>query len=129
MKDNIENLFQMSIDCMDDAQILFEKQRFVGTANRAYYAYFDAIRTLLATKEIWGKSHSGTHAKFAEIFVKTGVLPTHTSKNLRILYEFRQGGDYDTDIEITEADAKYCLDTTQDFITLTENYLKIQGFL
>lgn len=129
MKDNVESLFQMSLDCMEDAQILFEKQRFEGTANRAYYAYFDAVRALLATKEIWGKSHSGTHAKFAEIFVKTGILPIHTSKNLRILYEFRQGGDYDTDIEISEADAKYCLDATQDFISTTENYLKIQGFL
>ncbi len=129
MKDNVENLFQMSLDCMEDAQILFEKRRFEGTTNRAYYAYFDAVRALLATKEIWGKSHSGTHAKFAEVFVKTGVLPIHTSKNLRILYEFRQGGDYDSDIEITETDAKYCLETTQDFIVITENYLKIQGFL
>jgi hypothetical protein len=26
MKDNVENLFQMSLDCMDDAQILFENE-------------------------------------------------------------------------------------------------------
>jgi uncharacterized protein (UPF0332 family) len=48
MNDNVKNLLQMSKDCLEDAQILFEKQRFEGTANRSYYAYFDAVRALLA---------------------------------------------------------------------------------
>lgn len=129
MKKDIENLWQMAKDCLEDAQILFEKQRFEGTSNRAYYAYFDAVRTLLATKDIWSKTHSGTHTKYAEIFVKTGILPVETSKNLRNIFEFRQGGDYDSDIEITETDAKYCLEETQNFIKTAENYLKTQGFL
>jgi uncharacterized protein (UPF0332 family) len=129
MNENVENLLQMSKDCLEDAQILFEKQRYEGTSNRAYYAYFDAVRALLATKEFWGKSHSGTHSKYAETFVKTGILPIHTSKNLRIIFEFRQGGDYDSNIEITETDAKYCLEETQKFIIIAENYLKTQGFL
>lgn len=89
MKDKVENLFQMSLDCMEDAQILFEKRRFEAITNRAYYEYFDAIRALFTTKEIWGKSHSGTHAKFEEVFVKTGILPIYKSKNLRILHGWR----------------------------------------
>jgi uncharacterized protein (UPF0332 family) len=83
----------------------------------------------LATKNIWGKTHSGTHAKYAEIFVKTGIMPIETSKNLRNIFEFRQGGDYDSDIEITETDAKYCLKETQNFLIIVENYLKTQDFL
>lgn len=89
MKDKVENLFQMSLDCMEDAQVLFEKRSFEAITNRAYYAYFEAIRALLATKEIWGKSHSGTHAKFEEVFVIIGIFPIYTSKNLRILYGWR----------------------------------------
>jgi uncharacterized protein (UPF0332 family) len=129
MKEDIRNLWQMAKDCLEDAQILFEKQRYEGTSNRAYYACFDAVRTLLATKNIWGKTHSGTHAKYAEIFVKTGIMPIETSKNLRNIFEFRQGGDYDSDIEITETDAKYCLKETQNFLIIVENYLKTQDFL
>jgi hypothetical protein len=86
MKDKVESLFQMSLDCMEDAQILFEKRRFEAITNRAYYGYFDAIRALFTTKEIWGKSHSGTPAKFEEVFVIIDIFPIYTSKNLRFLY-------------------------------------------
>jgi uncharacterized protein (UPF0332 family) len=116
-------------DCLEDALILFERKKCVGASNRFYYAYFDAVRALLATQNIWAKTHSGVQVKYAEIFVKTGVFSVETSKSLHTIFEFRQGGDYDFNHDISAEDATLCAEETQKFINLVEIYLKKEHFI
>jgi uncharacterized protein (UPF0332 family) len=73
MNDNVKNLLQMSKDCLEDAQILFEKQRFEGTANRSYYAYFDAVRALCNERGL-GKIAFGNTRKICRDICKNGCF-------------------------------------------------------
>ncbi|MDZ7933742.1 MAG: HEPN domain-containing protein [Emticicia sp.] len=129
MNNDVAAFMQKSYDCLEDAQILLEKERYDGTVNRTYYAFFDAIRALLSTKDIFSKTHSGTHAKFRELFIKTTILPLKYNQILEDIYDLRQGGDYDAEIDIDETQAKTAFEGTKDFINEVENYLKTQNFL
>ena len=129
MKDDVAAFMQKSYDCLKDAQILLEQQRYDGTVNRTYYAFFDAIRALLYTHDIFSKTHSGTHAKFRELFIKTAIFPLKYNQILEDIFDLRQGGDYDAEIEIDELQAKMAFEGATNFIQEAENYLKTQGFL
>jgi uncharacterized protein (UPF0332 family) len=129
MKHDITAYLQKSHDCLEDTKILLSNKRYDGAVNRAYYAFFDGIRVLLATKDIFVKTHSGTHAKFREYFIKTELFPKKYNQILEDIYDLRQGGDYDAEVEIDEMQAVMAYNGAKEFVQEVENYLKIQGFL
>ena len=65
-------------DCLEEAIILYQNEKFRGACGRAYYAYFDAVRALLATKGIITKSHAAARGLFSAHFVKEGPFLNKT---------------------------------------------------
>ena len=63
-------------------------------ANRAYYACFHAARAALAGEGEEPKTHSGTHNRFALLFVATGRVPTETARALPYAAQVRERADY-----------------------------------
>jgi len=69
---------------------------FAGeAASRAYYAAFHAITAMLATRGLSFASHAQTIGAFNREFVKSGVFPADTVRQLQRLFEDRQTADYD----------------------------------
>jgi len=66
---------QLAEDCLKAARILHEQGSHRQAVGRAYYAYFDAIRALLATKDIYTKTHAALRSLFGEYFIKLGFSP------------------------------------------------------
>jgi uncharacterized protein (UPF0332 family) len=64
-------------------------------ASRAYYAAFHGITAVLATKGLSFSSHRQTIGAFNREFIKTGMFPPDSSRQLRSLFEDRQIGDYE----------------------------------
>ncbi|SOD92655.1 HEPN domain-containing protein [Spirosoma fluviale] len=89
-------------DCSEEAIILYQNEKFRGTCGRAYYAYFDAVRALLATKGIITKSHAAARGLFSAHFVKEGPFVKQDSTFLNELFELRQTGEYDPDEDISK---------------------------
>jgi uncharacterized protein (UPF0332 family) len=94
----------------------------LATANRAYYAIFYCMIALLNTKQVYAKTHSGTHAKFAELFIKTGEFPISASDDIALLFKNRQQADYDFDTDLTDEAAKTLISKTTQFLQLTKQY-------
>lgn len=111
-------------ECLIDCQILLREARFEATCNRAYYAFFDAIRALLATKGIGINSHSAAQSLFGLHFVKTGLFDARYSRDVNRLMEKRQGGDYELDAQLTQSDAEDSLQTATDFVAVVRHYLR-----
>ncbi|WP_317168121.1 HEPN domain-containing protein [Spirosoma taeanense] len=81
--------------------------------------------TLLYEKEyLYTKSHSGAHAKFRELYVKTGLLPKEVSYWLDKTWELRQAGDYDFEDRVTTEEAAEALESAQQFIRAVADYLQ-----
>lgn len=94
----------------------------LATANRAYYTCYYCMTALLYTKDVVVKTHQGTHSKFAELFIKTGIFSTDTSNTITLLFDYRQQADYDFDAEISYDEAKELIKKASEFLQLTRIY-------
>lgn len=92
-------------ECLIDCRILVRESRFDAACNRAYYAFFDGIRALLASESISINSHSAVQSLFGLHFIKTGLFASHYSRDVNRLMEKRQGDDHEPDIQLTQLDA------------------------
>lgn len=111
-------------DCLEEATILHQSEKYRGACGRAYYAYFNAIRALLATKNITTKSHSAVRGLFSANFVKEGPFTKQDSTYSNELFELRQAGEYDADEEIEEFDSHKAIAITAEFLLQVEAYLR-----
>ncbi|MBN8826292.1 HEPN domain-containing protein [Spirosoma sp.] len=116
-------------ECLRDARYLLQNESYRSATVRAYYAYFDAVRALLATKNISSKSHSSIKMLFGEHFVQTGIFERADAKDFHKLFLLRQNSDYDADEEITELDAQDAVETASEFILQVEAYLRQTNFV
>jgi uncharacterized protein (UPF0332 family) len=128
MKNNVANYMSRAYDCLRQAQILLAEEEYTGVCNRAYYAYFDTIRALLATLDIATRSHAAVQNLFSLHFVKEGLFSRQDIKALSKLFEMRQNSDYDAEPIVTADDAQYAVDVVTEFLLQTEAYLRQNGF-
>lgn len=124
MTQNVRNFMERAYDCLRQAQILLREEEYTGVCNRAYYAYFDAVRALLATQNLATRSHSAVQNLFSLHFVKTGLFDREDAKALSKLFDMRQDSDYDADPVVDKNDAAYAVSVTAEFILQTEAYLR-----
>ncbi len=102
---------------------LYENNFFYGSVNRFYYAIFQSIRAILATKELDSSKHSGVLSLFNLHFVKPGLLCKKTSKIATKVFSERTNADYDdfkvyqkTEVEQIKSEAETFINEIQDFL-------------
>ena len=65
------------------AVMLYENGEYGYAQNRAYYALFDAMRSVTALDGFDSSKHSGIIAHFNKNYVKTGIFPQNTSRIIK----------------------------------------------
>jgi uncharacterized protein (UPF0332 family) len=124
----VQYRLEQAVETLREANLLLDQNAWRGAQNRAYYAMFYAVHSLLATRQLGSSKHSGVLALFDREFVKPGLLPTALSRSLRLAFNRRQSWDYgevgglDPD-EITEMVAEAKL-----FVAAIEEFLRENGF-
>ena len=103
-------------DNLESAKALLEIGFEEGAVNRTYYAYFWAVRGVLLEKDIFVKSHSGTQSKFAEHFIKTGIVAEKYGKYLGRLEDKRVLADYEFDTHFSKEEVQEMIEWTQEFL-------------
>lgn len=106
-----------------DARILFEAKSFHSAVNRIYYAMFYEVSALLLTRKISASKHTGVRAKFAEHFIKTGIVSKDIGRFYSKMFDFRQEGDYDDFVYFEEEKVKIWLETAEKYIKILEELL------
>jgi uncharacterized protein (UPF0332 family) len=122
LKEKVKIAFDRAVDCLDDTEFNLRNERTLASANRAYYTFYYAICALLYSEEISAKTHQGNHAKFNELFIKTGIFKKEVGTWVEKSFRLRQDADYDLEAEITEEDAKEIVDKAHKFIDLVKKY-------
>ena len=109
MRSNAGNYMSRAHDYLRQAQILLNEHEYTGVCNRAYYAYFDTVRALLATLDISARSHSAVQNLFSLHFIKDGLFDKQDVKALSKLFGMRQDSDYDAEPVVDADDARYAV--------------------
>ncbi len=123
MKDEIEKILSKATDCLADAELNMQFDRYIACINRSYYCLFDCIQALLYVKGVFAKTHQGSHAKFHEFYLKTNLLPRELGERLNFVFDLRQAGDYDYEAKMTREDAQTTLEIATLFLTKTKELL------
>ena len=126
-----ENVFAYTLlaeECLRDSRYLLQNKSYRSAAGRAYYVYFDAVRALIASKDIAIKSHSAIKMLFGEHFVQLGLFDKTDAKDFHRLFLLRQSSDYEIDEDVSEADAIDAVDTASEFLLQVEAYHRENGF-
>jgi uncharacterized protein (UPF0332 family) len=117
-------------ECIDDGKFLLSAGRGARTViNRAYYAAFYAVLSLLQTLGKSPRKHSGALALFDAEFVKTGLLPKELSMALHQLFETRQEDDYQKMDPIPQEEAAEAIAVAEKFVQAVRVYLIDRGYL
>ena len=81
--------------CLKAANALLAIGDSRGAVNRAYYAVFHAMRSVLATEGKDFSKHSGVISYFRMNYVKNGVFGKDLSDTISNLFASRSMSDYD----------------------------------
>jgi len=121
---DLEEGFLKAYDTLESAKVLLETGFESGAVNRIYYAYFWAVRGLLSQKDIFVKSHTGTQTKFAETYIKTGIIPEKYGKYLGRLEDKRTLADYEAINDFTKEEVKEMITWTEDFLAFVKENIE-----
>ena len=110
-------------DDLDTAKLLIEAEKYKAANNRAYYACYHAINSILAIEQVAFKRHKDTLAYFNKNYVHTGEFPNDIGHRISRLQMIRHKSDYDTFYVASKEVTQQQIQTAEDVIRLVEDYL------
>lgn len=108
---------------------LAEGGQYAAALNRAYYAAFDAMRSVNALDSFDSSKHSGVIAYFNQHFVKTGFFSADTSAVIRRSSLLREKSDYEDFYEPEPEETEECIRQIHGFLNDTKAFLTKKGIL
>ena len=90
----VKIMINKSDQAMTDAKLLLDNDSYFSAVNRIYYSCFYLITALLASRNLFVKTHTGTKTLFNLHFIKSNILPYSFSDFYAFLFDKRLEGDY-----------------------------------
>jgi uncharacterized protein (UPF0332 family) len=101
-----------------DAELLFNNDRFAGCLNRLYYSAFYAVCGALLSIGTSSKTHKGVKALFHEHLISSGKIDNNYAALYSKLFTLRHEADYLDFPEIEANEIQELLEQTSLFITI-----------
>ncbi len=105
------------------SKTLYEAKLYKSANNRAYYAIFHAIKSVLALEPIDFKRHKDVQAYFNKNYVNTEIFPRNIGKRIVKASQVREDSDYDDEFVVKPEDTKVQIETAEELIKLVDEYL------
>lgn len=109
---------------LEEAEALFNIDKFKGANNRAYYSIFHSIKSVLALEPIDFKRHKDVQAYFNKNYVNTEVFPKKMGHKIAEASTIREDSDYDDDFIVDRDKTLQQIDTAKEMISLVEKYIE-----
>ena len=120
----IQALIEKARRYLRSAELLIQDGDYDSAVSRAYYAMFYSAEAALLTKEMTFTSHKAVISAFGQYFVTTGIFEKQMGRDLNIIFDERQLGDYESNSPISEDNARYALETAQEFVSQIATWLE-----
>lgn len=121
--------FEQSLECLHFAKVLAGCEDFRGAANRSYYAFFHAMRSVFALDNKDFSKHSGVAANFRKDFIKPGVFDVVFSDMIKSAFYIRNNSDYDDFYVIVKSDVEEQIQNAEEFCAAVRLYLEGKGVI
>ena len=84
MNKDVRDLLTIARETLEEAHIMFEKQRYPATVERTYFTIEHAAAAMLLGEGIKTETHYGVKVKFGELFAKTGKVERRIGRYCRM---------------------------------------------
>ena len=108
---------------LEASEILYKSKLYKSSNNRAYYAIFHAIRSVLSLEPIDFKRHKSVIAYFNQHYISTEIFPKEMGKKIVEASKTREDSDYDDEFIVKAKDTKEQIKTAKELIKLVEKYI------
>lgn len=126
-KENIQALSKVRLEQakenLEEAEILFDLNKFKGASNRAYYSIFHAIKSILALKQKDFKKHSSVLAYFNKEYTNNGIFDKELGRRINKASFYREKSDYEDFYIVTKDACKAQIETAKLVIKEAEKYI------
>ena len=109
---------------LEDAILLYEHERFLSANNRAYYAIFHAIKSVLALEPIDFKKHKDVIAYFNKNYINTEIFPKTIGRKIVKSSKVREDSDYVDEFVVDSETTETQIQTAEELIGLVEKYIE-----
>lgn len=123
LKELSEYRLEQASTCLLAAKTLIGIEDYKGGANRAYYAIFHSIRSVLALDEKDFAKHSGVSAYFRKEYIKTGIFDVEYSDIIKEAFDMRSDSDYDDFYIISKAEVDELIINAEKFHKVVSEYV------
>lgn len=109
---------------LEEAEALFNINKFKGANNRAYYSIFHAIKAILALEQTDFKKHSSVIAYFNKEYISKNIFPRELGKRVSESIFYREKSDYVDFYMVTKEESKQQIETARLMIEKAERYIE-----
>ena len=106
------------------AEQLEKLKLYKSANNRAYYAIFHAIKSVLAIEPIDFKKHKDVQAYFNKNYINTEIFPKYLGRKISQASTIREDSDYDDEFVVDREKTLEQIETAKEIIELVEKYLE-----
>ena len=106
--------------------ILYSAELYKSANNRAYYAIFHAIRSVLALESKDFKRHKDVIAYFNMNYVNKEIFPKTMGRKIARASTVREDSDYDDEFIVDADNTLVQINTAKELVKLIEDYIKTQ---
>lgn len=114
---------EQSKENLEEAEALFNINKFKGASNRAYYSIFHAIKAILALEQMDFKKHSSVIAYFNKEYISKEIFSRELGKRISEARFFREKSDYVDFYIVTKEECQTQIDTARLMIEEAEKYI------
>lgn len=108
---------------LDTAELLYNNDKWKAANNRAYYAVYYAITSVLCMEPVAFKRHKDTLAYFNKHYVHTGKFPRDLGRKIATAEKIRNASDYDDFYIASREETQRQLDTAFQMMKEAEKYI------
>ena len=108
---------------LDNAELLFDNERFKAANNRAYYAIYYALTAVLCLEPIAFKKHKDTIGYFNKNYVNAGKFPSDIGRSIAKAAKIRHASDYDEFYIASKEETAQQLQTAENLIDLVDKFI------
>ena len=114
---------EQSRENLEEAEALFNINKFKGANNRAYYSIFHAIKAILTLEQTDFKKHSSVIAYFNKEYISKKIFPRELGKRVSEARFFREKSDYMDFYIVTKEECENQIETAKIMIKSAEKYI------
>lgn len=114
---------EQSKESLEEAEALFNINKFKGANNRAYYSIFHAIKAVLALEQTDFKKHSSVIAYFNKNYISKEIFPKELGRRVSESRFFREKSDYVDFYIVSKEDCQKQIETAKMMIESVQIYI------